>query len=78
MSEWIKKKGHFWYSTGEQQLIQVFCGVVGIPYNTLVKFVGEKKLINREVGCGVRHDSLISSKKQKFITDVMARKDSDN
>ena len=46
VSECTKKTGNFWDSNGEQLSLQVFCGVVGIRYNTFVEYVGENKLIN--------------------------------
>ena len=59
-------------------MLQVLCGVVGIPYNNLAKYVCENKLFNQEVGRGVGRNSLISEKNQKFTTGVMARNDRDN
>ena len=53
----------------------MFCSVVGISDNTLMKYSVEKKLINREFGRGVGRDALIIAKNQKSITDVMPRKD---
>ena len=43
-----------------------------------MKYDGENKLINREVGRGMGRNSLISAKNQKFGTDVMARNDCSN
>ena len=78
MSVWTKKTGRFGDSNGNQCSLQVFCGVVGITYNIPVNYVCEKKRINQEVGHGVGRNSLISENNQKFVTDVMARKDSAN
>jgi hypothetical protein len=78
VSEWTKKTRHFGDSNGEQCSLQMLCGVVGIPYNTLMKFVSNKKTINREVGRGVGRDCLIGANNQKVITDIMVRKDHTN
>ena len=42
VSECTNNAGRFGDSNGEQRSFQLFCAVVGIPYNTLVKYVGEK------------------------------------
>ena len=76
--KWTNKKVLFWESNGKKHSLQVFCGVVGIPYNTLMNYAGEKKLINREVSRAVGCHSLISSKNHKLITYVMVRKDHTN
>jgi hypothetical protein len=51
---------------------------MGISYYTMMKYAGCKESTIREVGHGIGSNCLIEYKNQKFLADVMARKDSSN
>jgi hypothetical protein len=78
ITEWMNKTGRYFESNKERCPMDQSCGYVGISYNTMMTYVGGNNETRRTLGCGVSAQCLIESKKQKSLSNVMARKDRAN
>jgi hypothetical protein len=55
-----------------------YSNVVGIPYNTLKKYVSADEPKRRVIGKGVGRQPIVLKKDQYFVADVLVRKDHGN
>jgi hypothetical protein len=75
VSEWDGKTGRALDSNGEEHTLRVFSGVVGIPYDTLKKYVRSDAEKRRVIGNSGGRAPLLKKENQTFVADVLARKD---
>jgi hypothetical protein len=78
VKNWEDKTGEALDSNGEKLRLAVYSNVVGIPYNTLKKFVGAKQETRREVGKSVGKAPLLPKEDQLFLAELFVRKDRAN
>jgi hypothetical protein len=75
LSERMNKTGRYYDSNKEPHPLNLCCGYVGISYNTMIKYVRGNSETRRTLICGVGTKCLVESKEQKFLVDIMLRKD---
>ena len=76
--EWDKKFRLALAINGEERSMQFFAGVIKIPYNTFQKYSCSKEDNRQDTGKSAGRNSLLSTENQRFVADVLARRDRGN
>ena len=78
VNEWDEKCDRYFDSNGEALSMRQFSNVVGIPLNTLKKYLATDLNSRRTVGNAVGRPALLTPSDQHFLANCLARKDQGN